>query len=253
MFPLGLQNHIRNPRRSLVSTPVQSWGNFSPLALSPALWLDAADTSTITSSSNQVSQWNDKSGNARHMTQATSANQPITGASVNSLNAITFGSAASMATASFSVAQPLTVAAVFRTASNFSSSTFSRFALLLQENSAGGTRPIWFLRRADVTEFPGLFAGTLATAGAALANSTSYVHTGQINGASSIFRFNGTARTLSANPGASAITSGVRLAGLASAEVRMMSDLCELILLGPLSSAGISALESYLNVKWAVY
>jgi hypothetical protein len=232
-------------------TPVQSWVNFSPLELFPLLWLDASDTSTITQSSNLVSQWNDKSGYARHMTQGTSVNQPTTGASVNGLNAITFGSAAGMATASFSLAQPMTVVAVFRTASNFSSSPFSAFAILVQDNSASGTRPIWFMRR-DGPNQPALYAGTLGLAGPALTNSTSYVHTGQINGASSIFRFNGTARTLSANPGASTITTGLQVGGNTNT-VRIMSDLCELILLGPLSSAQIIALENYLNVKWAVY
>lgn len=41
-----------------------------------ALWLDASDASTITHSSGSVSQINDKSGNARHLTQGTGANQP---------------------------------------------------------------------------------------------------------------------------------------------------------------------------------
>jgi hypothetical protein len=55
------------------------------------LWLDAADTSTITASSGSVSQWNDKSGNARHVTQATGADQPVTGsATLNGLNVIEF-------------------------------------------------------------------------------------------------------------------------------------------------------------------
>lgn len=253
MLPLGLSNHIRNPRRARVSTPVQSWLNFSPLELFPLLWLDASDTSTITSSSNLVSQWNDKSGYARNMTQATSVNQPTTGASVNGLNAITFGTAATMTTASFSVAQPLTVAAVFRTASNFSSATNSRFATLLQQTPESGARPSWYLRRNDLSQLPSLNAGTNATAGPALANSRSYVYTGQINGASSILRFNGTARTLSTNPGTATITTGVRLSGIVTAEVQMMSDLCELILLGPLTTPQITALENYLNVKWAVY
>ena len=41
-----------------------------------ALWLDAADASTVTTVSSAVSQWNDKSGNARHATQATAVNRP---------------------------------------------------------------------------------------------------------------------------------------------------------------------------------
>lgn len=41
-----------------------------------ALWLDANDASTITLNGSTVSQWSDKSGNNRHVSQATTANQP---------------------------------------------------------------------------------------------------------------------------------------------------------------------------------
>ena len=41
-----------------------------------ALWLDAEDTSTITLNGTTVAQWNDKSGNNYHMSQATGALQP---------------------------------------------------------------------------------------------------------------------------------------------------------------------------------
>jgi hypothetical protein len=66
---------------------------FNPADLSPALWLDASDTSTITSSGSpaKVSQWNDKSGNGRNVTQATGVRQPSTGtATINSLNVLAF-------------------------------------------------------------------------------------------------------------------------------------------------------------------
>lgn len=56
-----------------------------------ALWLDAADTSSITASGGAVSQWNDKSGNGRHATQGTSGNRPTTGTrTLNSKNALDF-------------------------------------------------------------------------------------------------------------------------------------------------------------------
>jgi hypothetical protein len=56
--------------------------SFSPLDLSPALWLDANDSSTITTVSGAVSEWRDKSGNNRHATQATASNRPLLVANV---------------------------------------------------------------------------------------------------------------------------------------------------------------------------
>jgi len=56
-----------------------------------ALWLDAEDTSTITLNGSNVSQWDDKSGNNRHVTQATASNQPTyTTAGLNGKSIITF-------------------------------------------------------------------------------------------------------------------------------------------------------------------
>lgn len=54
-------------------------------------WWDASDTASITASGGAVSQWNDKSGNARHFTQGTGTNQPTTGTRTqNSLNVLDF-------------------------------------------------------------------------------------------------------------------------------------------------------------------
>ena len=51
---------------------------WTPAALgsSLALWLDADDFSTITLNGSTVSQWDDKSGNGRHASQATLSSQP---------------------------------------------------------------------------------------------------------------------------------------------------------------------------------
>lgn len=55
--------------------------SFSPTDISGLVfWFDAADTSSITlDGSNNVSQWNDKSGNSRHLTQATTLLRPAYG------------------------------------------------------------------------------------------------------------------------------------------------------------------------------
>lgn len=49
---------------------------WTPSEISTALWLDADSPSSITLNGATVSQWNDKSGNNRHATQPTAANQP---------------------------------------------------------------------------------------------------------------------------------------------------------------------------------
>lgn len=60
---------------------------WSPLQLSPAVWLDATDTDTVVLTSGAVSQWSDKSGNNRHATQSTAANRPTV---VNRYNLLTY-------------------------------------------------------------------------------------------------------------------------------------------------------------------
>ena len=51
------------------------WGP-SNIGATLSVWLDAADSSTITLNGSTVSQWSDKSGNGLHFSQATAANQP---------------------------------------------------------------------------------------------------------------------------------------------------------------------------------
>ena len=65
--------------------------NWDPSLITTALWLDAADASTVTTVSGAVSQWNDKSGNSRNATQATAGDRPaLTTAGQNGRNVITF-------------------------------------------------------------------------------------------------------------------------------------------------------------------
>jgi len=64
---------------------------WTPAETTTALWFDAADASSVTLSGSDVSQWDDKSGNTRHATQATGGNQPdYILAEQNGLNVIRF-------------------------------------------------------------------------------------------------------------------------------------------------------------------
>ena len=68
-----------------------SFTQWTPALITTALWLDANDASTIIESGSAVSQWSDKSGNGRNVTQATSANRPtVANAVLNGKNVIRF-------------------------------------------------------------------------------------------------------------------------------------------------------------------
>jgi hypothetical protein len=76
---------------------------WAPSDLTPALWLDASDNATLFNDTSGgslpeadggVARWEDKSGNARHLTQSTSGLRPIRKiANQNSLDGVQFNSA----------------------------------------------------------------------------------------------------------------------------------------------------------------
>lgn len=93
-------------------------GGFSPKKIAGLqLWLDAADSSTITTDTG-VSQWRDKSGTANAFVQDVGNNQPATGTqTINGKNVLVFdGSNDSMSISSppMSTSMPLTFVMVKR-------------------------------------------------------------------------------------------------------------------------------------------
>jgi hypothetical protein len=66
---------------------------WTPANITTALWFDAADTSTITTSSNLVDQWNDKSGNGRNLTQILTDRPTYNATGQNNLGTIEFNGA----------------------------------------------------------------------------------------------------------------------------------------------------------------
>lgn len=89
------------------SADAQPW---TPAAITTAIWLDAADSSTITLNGSTVSEWRDKSGNARHATQGVAASQPTLNEKF-----ITFdGSNDFLACPAFTLSQPTSLFLVAR-------------------------------------------------------------------------------------------------------------------------------------------
>jgi hypothetical protein len=66
------------------------YGLWSPANITTALWLDAADSSTVTTVSSAVSQWNDKSGNSRNATASSTERPTYSATSFNSKPGLTF-------------------------------------------------------------------------------------------------------------------------------------------------------------------
>jgi hypothetical protein len=103
---------------------------FNPLTLSNcALWLDAADATTLGLSTSNVTTWFDKSGNNRHLVQSTSGNRP-TYVTSNPLDAyVNFSSASSQYldisdAANIAVGRPFTAFIVEQRTSNKSNNFF---------------------------------------------------------------------------------------------------------------------------------
>lgn len=239
MFPISLQGRVRNPRRSLVNTAISSWGNFSPLALRPLVWLDAADTTTITSASGLVSQWSDKSGNARHATQATALLQPTTGSNTqNGLNVLTFTDHV-LLTSTFSQAQPVTI---FVAAGRSSTDSVNR-----QVIGNETTTPSIYT---DGNTWR-IFAGTVLNSTQSSSNTNFHYFAATFNGTASVLRRNGS-QIASGNAGTSGYsTKAVNIGGPAT--FRWQGYVGEVIVTPALVEArDVAVVESYLKNKWGV-
>jgi hypothetical protein len=98
-------------------------------------WYDAADASSFTfSAGSTVSQWNDKSGNSRHVTQGTDAVRPERTGTQNGLSTVQFASGDKMTTGALGVpicAAAFTIFAVFKKTG--AANTFECFPVTLTD------------------------------------------------------------------------------------------------------------------------
>lgn len=214
---------------------------FSPLDIAGlALWLDASDLSTITESSGAVSQWDDKSGNDRHVTQGTAVDQPTTGTrTMNSLNALDFTPDDFLRTPAETIlAQPNTIIMVCE-------SDATANAVLIDGH--GGAARHYLLNGTKLTGN----AGTNLQADPGVLVSTPSVASFIVNGASSVLRINGATR-ISGDAGASDF--GLVTIGALNTEAAGWNGLISEVLVydSGLSASNYEAVEAYLAVKWGV-
>ena len=243
--------------RSRVSTSVSGWvPSYSiPSSLQPYAWYDAADTATITSSSGAVSQWNDKSGNGRNLTQATAANQPTTGSNtINSLNVIRFDGSNDVV---LSTVTPLSLTVhVFAVVKP--TSFPSSYNNIVSQDSTGWGHAILPRSTRKLAVYIGNGSGYVNYDGSGtttLTANTSYVleyswSGTQLNG----FVNAATDQTVTSTTTMFTAASSVYVGAHSITGRNYAGDIAEILIFGSvLSSANQTAVRNYLNAKWAVY
>ena len=222
-----------------------------------ALWLDASDETTlfqgagvspVTADGQLVRQWNDKSGNARHVSQATAGNRPLYKTGVqNSKSAALFDG---------------TDDYIFNNSVGPFSQPNTMFFVYKFVATGAGAKNVFSSKTTSETQFykkgTGEWSVYCGTAEATFNTADTSVHyaTLVLNGASSSARLNGSAQTLSANPG----TQGINAYYLACYEnasfpVTLFANVYIMEVLhysGALSAGDITSVESYLAAKWGI-
>ena len=221
---------------------------FSPSEVSSMkLWLDAADSSTITHNSNAVSQWRDKSGNSYQANQSTAASQPtLTNNGLNSKAVVTFdGSNDHITSTGLNVSQSYSIFLVAKTNNN----TSGRDYLFDGAGSSNGHRSLIALDN----------GGKIQMWASAWANtnfntpSDYFIISAVFNTSSSSLALNGTSAT-GLNIGTSNLTNGITIgANQGGNNDYLDGNIAEFIILDETSSATtISKIEGYLAHKWGL-
>ena len=225
------------------------WGissSFQPTSISGlSLWLDAADSTTLTLSGSNVTQWRDKSSNAY---QSTVAGSPVytRNSRLNQIGCVSFnGTSDSLLWNSFSLNQPFTAFAVctLRISAN------PLYAFVLEPTLSSNAVILYTSSGPVLTMWAGLQNQTTSPTVTFSSNITG-VYSAIFNGTSSLLGFNGTA-TSNLSPGTSNWT-GLYL-GRDWGGIYQPGEYGEVIFYsGALSTAQRQQVEGYLATKWGL-
>jgi len=234
---------------------VVSTTSWTPAEIATSLWLDAGDANTITLNGSNVSQWNDKSGNARHATQATANQRPTyTSNSQNGYGIISFGQSnldissttpitSGNSNFGFFVAYKPKIASGYGTIfANYSAGNFQ----LLFATSIPYATPWGLYNAASLDLDPGSYTQNENTIISCVRTSGSFV--GYTNGTTK----NTVANIASVYAGANTASVWTLGANTNNTEAGLM-DLYELIVIdGTVSTDTRQRIEGYLAHKWGL-
>ena len=255
----GLQKSLPANHPNLYFPPVASpiTTPFSPASIvTPALWLDAFDTSTITISGSNVTGWRDKSSSARALTPSSLTAFQYANTFNGSLPSVfgsNTGSSATIASiAGFTLNTPANIFAVFQNTNGssgfpyiFNITAGSNRAYML--STSGNLRVSSGVGSANTGGSVGLSTNTnqiitMATG----ASSTLVYQNGGVNGAGSTVSPSSTINV----SGATVTSSNLTIGGNATNEA-WTGHFCEIIIVNTsLTDAQRQRIEGYLAWKW---
>ena len=225
--------------------------SLNPLSLSPALWLDASDSSTLFNATTggslpadgqAVARWEDKSGNSRHVIQGTGVSQPLRKTSIqNSKDAIRFDGANDELVVATTI-QPRTVITVQKTSNTAK----------VQQTIFRATA-LTCLARYETTNIL-VFYDSLYIISAAVSNSTTLITSCVFGNSSANAYSNGSLIGTDASGSWTNLGAGNFYVGGFSGSEGFEGDFFEILVFPTvLSNTDRQAVEAYLNAKWAVY
>lgn len=235
-------------------------GLWTPAQRATVIWLDASDVNTLydatsggflVASDGTVARWEDKSGNARHVTQSNSSLRPLRKVTQqNGLDVLRFDGGDRLINSSLSQSSPASFYVVAKVATSESDGAVFFDSL----NSSQ-----FVLYRGFSADNPGsyVFAAGSSLPISGTANNSFNVHSGvAATGSTSVHAFNGTP-TLGTT-GANTL-SGISIGNLRGnpsplvGSYGLNGDLCEIIIIaGADSQTDRQVCEGYLAWKWGL-
>lgn len=224
-----------------------------------ALWLDASDATTVTlDGSNNVSQWDDKSGNGRNVTQGVTGQRPnYATSSWCGLNAVIFdGSDDHLVSAAFPLGTFTAISVVSR---NWSSNAYAGYfghnpgSAVRASGVLGSTFTDWFAGEtyAIGNGFGGSSVPRVFGSRPAVSDGTPICITARL-GATSTIRVNGATniRTVT-NASMASVNATIVIGSTTTTLDRWNGRICEFAIYDrELSDSEVIAVENYMRSKW---
>lgn len=226
-------------QQGLIGSYPKLW---TPALITTALWLDAADAATITLNVSNVSQWDDKSGNARNATQATGSRQPTYASSKVSFD----GTELMELPGSFVSLNAVSSFVVGRYAASVGAVNY----LVFMNGAGSDTR---FYNSSVPTDFSTFGWSVEVALGPTVAANTNTNLFGLTHGSNTATAYLNAASIGTATRTKTASLSAVFLGGISSTVPRLNGEIQEVIVLGSVpSNDDRQKLEGYLAWKWGL-